>query len=156
MSVIKRFDSVLVTGGAGCIGRAVCDALRECGATVTSLDRNPKSCDLASFKVMDYVYGQEPFHDPFYLAKRESALIISSDCTCYGETCFCVAIGILPYPTEGFDINLSEVEGGYVAEAGSGKGEKIIKEYFKLFQAAEHHIEKRDSNRKKLKEDLLI
>lgn len=114
-----------------------------------------KSCDLVSFKVMDYVYSQEPFRDPFYISKREKGLIISSDCTCYGETCFCVAIGIMPYPLEGFDINLSEVEGGYVAESGSLKGEKIIKEYFKLFQGAEHHIEKRDSNRKRLKEELL-
>lgn len=37
----------LVTGGAGHIGRAVADALRECGAAVTALDRDPKSCDLA-------------------------------------------------------------------------------------------------------------
>jgi formate hydrogenlyase subunit 6/NADH:ubiquinone oxidoreductase subunit I len=114
-----------------------------------------KSCDLASFKVMDYVYAQEPFKDPFYVSKREAGLVISSDCTCYGETCFCAAIGIMPYPTEGFDINLSEVEGGYVAEAGSVKGEKIIKEYFKLFQVADLYIEKRDLNRKKLKESLL-
>jgi formate hydrogenlyase subunit 6/NADH:ubiquinone oxidoreductase subunit I len=114
-----------------------------------------KSCDLASFKVMDYVYSQEPFRDPLYVSKREEGLIISSDCTCYGETCFCVAIGIMPYPTEGFDINLSEMEGGYLAESGSLKGEKIVKEYFKLFQAANPYIEKRDSNRKKLKEGLL-
>ena len=114
-----------------------------------------KSCDLVSFKVMDYVYSQEPFRDSLYTSKREEGLIISSDCTCYEETCFCVAIGIMPYPTEGFDINLSELDGGYVAEPGSPKGEKIIKEYFKLFQSAESYIEKRDSNRKKLKEDLL-
>jgi len=114
-----------------------------------------KSCDLASFKVMDYVYSQEPFKDPFYVSKRETGLIISSDCTLYGKTCFCVAIGIMPHPTEGFDINLSEVEGGYVAEAGSIKGEKVIKEYFQLFQAADPHIKTRDLNRKKLKEDLL-
>ena len=114
-----------------------------------------KSCDLASFKVMDYVYSQEPFKDPFYISKREAGLIISSDCTLCGETCFCVAIGIMPYPTEGFDINLSEIEGGYLAETGSSKGEKIIKEYFKLFQGAEPYAQKRDSNRKKLKEDLL-
>lgn len=114
-----------------------------------------KACDLVSFKVMDYVYGQEPFRDPFYVSMRDSGLIISSDCTCYGETCFCAAIGIMPYPAEGFDINLSELDGGYVAEAGSVKGEKIIKEYFRLFQSAEPYIEKKDSNRKKLKEDLL-
>ena len=114
-----------------------------------------KSCDLESFRVMDYVYAQEPFRDPFYIAKREQGLIISSDCTCYGETCFCVAIGIMPYPLEGFDINLSEAEGGYIAECGSLKGEQILKEYFKLFQGAEPYIGKREANRKRLKEDLL-
>ena len=114
-----------------------------------------KSCDLASLKVMDYAYSQEPFKDPFYVSKREAGLIISSDCTSCGETCFCVAIGIMPYPAEGFDINLSETEGGYVAECGSIKGEKIIKEYFKLFQSADPYIEKRNASRKKLKEDLL-
>ena len=114
-----------------------------------------KSCDLVSFKVMDYVYSQEPFRDPLYVSKREEGLVISSDCTCYGETCFCVAIGTMPYSVEGFDINLSELDGGYVAEAGSGKGEKIIRDYFKLFQSAEPYIEKRNANRKKLKEDLL-
>jgi len=114
-----------------------------------------KSCDLASLKIMDYVYNQEPFKDPLYISKREEGLIISSDCTSYGETCFCVAIGIMPYPIEDFDINLSEVEGGYVAEAGSAKGEAIIKEYFKLFQVADPHLGKREIYRKKLKEDLL-
>jgi ferredoxin len=114
-----------------------------------------KSCDLASFKVMDYVYAQDPFRDPYYISKRETGLIISSDCTCYGETCFCVAIGIMPYPTENFDINLSEVEGGYVAETGSARGEAILKEYFKLFQSAEPHIEKKEANRKNLLQSLL-
>ena len=114
-----------------------------------------KSCDISSFKIMDYVYGQEPFKDPFYLSKREEGLIISSDCTLYGETCFCVAIGIMPYPLEDFDINLSETEGGYVVESGSQKGERLIKEYFKLFQKAELYVEKRDLARKRLKEQLL-
>ena len=114
-----------------------------------------KSCDLASFKIMDHVYAKEPFRDPFYVSKREEGLIISSDCTCYGETCFCVAIGIMPYPTENFDINLSELDGGYVAEPGSSKGEKIIKEHAELFQSAEPYMGKISSNRKKLKEDLL-
>jgi len=114
-----------------------------------------KSCDLASFKIMDYVYLKEPFKDPFYIAQREEGLVISSDCTLCGETCFCTALSIMPYPTEDFDINLSEIESGYIAESGSIKGERIIKEYFKLFQSAELYIEKRESNRKKLKDSLL-
>ncbi len=114
-----------------------------------------KSCDLASFKVMDYVYARDPFRDPDYISKRQENLIISSDCTCFGETCFCAAIGIMPYPIEDFDINLSEVEGGYVVASGSAKGDALVKEYFKLFQGSGSYVEKRELNRKNLKEDLL-
>jgi len=115
-----------------------------------------KSCDLASFRVMDYVFGRDPFKDPLYISRREENLIISSDCTCFGETCFCVAIGIMPYPTENFDINLSEIDCGYIAEAGSAKGKSVIKEYSKLFQpVAEPYPERREASRKSLKEDLL-
>ena len=114
-----------------------------------------KSCDLASLAVMDYVFKQDTFKDPFYIAKRDEGLIISSDCTCYGESCFCVAVGVMPYPTVEFDINLSEIESGYVVEAGSDKGEKVIKDYSKLFQGVGHYLEKRDANRKRLKDELL-
>jgi len=113
-----------------------------------------KSCDLASLKVMDYVFSQDSFKDPSYISRREESLIISSDCTCYKDTCFCVALGIMPYPKEGFDINLSEIESGYVAEIGSEKGEKIVKEYFKLFQNADLYIEKKETHRKKLEEEI--
>ena len=114
-----------------------------------------KACDLASLKIMDYVYMQDSFKDPLYVSRREEGLIISSDCTIYGESCFCVALGIMPYPVEDFDINLSEVASGYVAEVGSEKGEKIIKEYYKLFQSADLYTEKKKENRKRLKETLL-
>ncbi|MBU4149609.1 MAG: 4Fe-4S dicluster domain-containing protein [Candidatus Omnitrophica bacterium] len=114
-----------------------------------------KSCDLASLKVMDYVFRQDSFKDPFYIQRRDEGLIISSDCTSHGESCFCVALSIMPYPTEDFDINLSEIESGYVAEVGSEKGEKIAKEYSKLFQKAGLYKDKKEENRKKLTEELL-
>jgi len=114
-----------------------------------------KSCDLASLKVMDYVFGQDSFKEPFYLYQRKEGLIISSDCTCYGDSCFCVALGIMPYPIDNFDLNLSEIESGYVLEVGSDKGEGIIKEYFKLLQNADLYIERREVNRKRLEEELL-
>ena len=113
-----------------------------------------KSCDLASLKVMDYVFRQDFFKDPSYISRREEGLIISSDCTRCKDTCFCVALGIMPYPIEDFDINLSEIESGYLVETGSGKGEKVVKEFFKLFQNADLYIERRDANRKRLEEEL--
>ena len=41
----------LVVGGAGHIGRAMCDALRECGATVAVADRRPGQSEDTFFEV---------------------------------------------------------------------------------------------------------
>ncbi len=113
-----------------------------------------KACDLASLKVMDYVFTQGNLKDPIYEEKRRDSLIISSDCTCYGESCFCVALGIDPYPVEDFDINLSEIESGYIVTVGSEKGEKLLREHAKLFQNGDLYVEKRDANRAVLKKDM--
>ncbi|MDP6685768.1 MAG: 4Fe-4S dicluster domain-containing protein [Candidatus Omnitrophota bacterium] len=110
-----------------------------------------KSCDLASLKVMDYVFKQDSFQDPSYIASREEGLIISSDCTCFADSCFCMALGILPYPTEAFDLNLSEFESGYIVEVGSEKGERIVKEHFKFFQNPDLYLDRQEENRNKLK-----
>ncbi len=85
-----------------------------------------KNCDLFSLKIQDFVFlgGNEP--DLFYKSRRESALLISSDCVNFKEVCFCRAFDISPYATEGFDFNLSRVNGGYLLDIASDKAKKII------------------------------
>lgn len=86
-----------------------------------------KACDLNSLAIQDFVFKEGEFKDPFYIERRERTVIISSDCTCYGETCFCLAVGREPYPVRFFDLNLCEQLGGYVVEIGSEKGEELLK-----------------------------
>jgi len=85
-----------------------------------------KACDLKGFKVQDFVFKDHDFQDPFYIKAREENLIVSCDCTCAIDTCFCLSLGIKPYPEENFDINLSKVEDGFVVEVGSEKGRRLI------------------------------
>ena len=92
-----------------------------------------KACDLKSFKVQDYVFKDHDYQDPFYIKAREENLIISADCTCAIDTCFCLSLGIQPQPTEDFDINLSCVRDGFVVEVGSEKGQELIRKYSSLF-----------------------
>ncbi|MCX5716246.1 MAG: 4Fe-4S dicluster domain-containing protein [Candidatus Omnitrophica bacterium] len=84
-----------------------------------------KNCDLYSLKIQDFVFldGNEP--DPFYKARRESALIISGDCPAFKESCFCRAFDINPYADEGFDFNLSPIQEGYLVDAASQKAKSI-------------------------------
>ncbi len=107
-----------------------------------------KMCDLKGMKVLDHVFLDHDYKDPFYIKNREENLIISSDCTFAIETCFCLAMGVKPYPEKDFDINLSETTGGFIAETASPKGEALVKKHQRFFQAATaQHRKKRESRR---------
>jgi len=95
-----------------------------------------KACDLKGFKVLDHVFKDKDCPDPFYINNRKRNLIIASDCTCAINTCFCLALGIKPHPQADFDLNLSKARDGFVVEAGSQKGEEIIKRNSALFEKA--------------------
>jgi sulfhydrogenase subunit beta (sulfur reductase) len=110
-----------------------------------------KACDLKGFKVQDFVFMEGDFKDPFYIRAREENIVIAADCTCAIDTCFCLAVGVNPYPTEGFDINLSEVSSGFIVEPGSDKGRTIVEKYSGLFgEASDAHMSERDRRRKKV------
>jgi sulfhydrogenase subunit beta (sulfur reductase) len=96
-----------------------------------------KACDLKGFKVQDHVFTDHDYQDPIYIRNREANLIISADCTCVIDTCFCRAVGIQPYAQENYDINLSETGTGYVVDIGSPKGEAVVAKHAALFKNAD-------------------
>jgi len=98
-----------------------------------------KACDLKGFKVQDHVFKNHDYADPLYNMARDKNLIISSDCTCSIDTCFCLAVGVKPYPQGDFDINLSQIKDGFVVEPGSQKGEQLIKKNSSLFKRASNN-----------------
>jgi len=114
-----------------------------------------KACDLKGFKVQDHVFKNHDYQDPFYIKRREENLIISADCTCAIDTCFCLALGIKPHPKEDFDINLSKVEDGFVVEDGSKKGRELIAKHSSLFEKAkEKGVSAREDSRKTVIEEV--
>lgn len=99
-----------------------------------------KACDLKGFKIQDYVFKDHDYQDPFYLKAREENLIISADCTCAIDTCFCLAQDVQPYPQENFDINFSQIKEGFLVEAGSEKGRTFIDKYPSVFEQAQQRL----------------
>lgn len=113
-----------------------------------------KACDLVSFGIIDKVFLEDKdFVDPFYSNRRKSLIIVSSDCTYSKDTCFCNLMGHSPYPQSGFDINLSEIDGGYLLEVGSDVGNEIL-EKLVLSEAKENQISERNKNREKVSKNL--
>ncbi|MFO7976182.1 MAG: 4Fe-4S dicluster domain-containing protein [Candidatus Hydrogenedentota bacterium] len=107
-----------------------------------------KACDLKGFRVQDFVFTNTDFADPFYVSARRETLIIACDCTFALDTCFCTAFDEKPFPQSDFDLALSPVDGGYVLEVGSEKGQAVADTHPDLFEeGTREHLEARQKNR---------
>lgn len=114
-----------------------------------------KSCDIHGHKVQDFVFLKGQEEDLLYRVKRENTILISGDCIDFKEVCHCLAWEVLPHPTEGFDLNLSPLNDGYIVESGSDKGEELIRRYKEYFVLAkETQVLARKTKRENLIERL--
>jgi formate hydrogenlyase subunit 6/NADH:ubiquinone oxidoreductase subunit I len=85
-----------------------------------------KACDLKALHLLDKAMLQSGFVDPAYKLWRDNTLIISSDCDHLHETCSCNLVNGHPYPENGFDLNLSAINGNYCLEIGSERCQEFI------------------------------
>jgi len=114
-----------------------------------------KDCDLRSIEVLDKVFTEAEFEDPFYKGRREKMFIIASDCSEPGESCFCTVFGGGPCAEGGFDLNVSPVSGGFIIEAGSDKGREFLEKNDRLFTEADPEmLSQRDRNRQQTLQQL--
>ncbi|OHB67208.1 MAG: hypothetical protein A2Y76_08540 [Planctomycetes bacterium RBG_13_60_9] len=92
-----------------------------------------KACDLRSMEILDKVFREKDFEDPFYIARREMMFAVSSDCPSPGESCFCNVFAGKPYPESGFDLNVSRVADGFLLQPGSAQGKSFLFAHAALF-----------------------
>jgi sulfhydrogenase subunit beta (sulfur reductase) len=110
-----------------------------------------RGCDLVAMQLVDKVQVEGEFTDPFYKIRRDKMLLIGADCSECGASCFCNLLGAKPWPEKGHDIGVSKIQGGYLVEAGSERGEKLIKESKELFtEARDQQVKMREENRAKV------
>jgi ferredoxin len=107
-----------------------------------------RQCDLAAIHMLDLVFLEGDYVDPFYKARRDSTILVSTDCRDAAESCFCTLVGGKPCPMAYYDINFSPLAEGYVAETGSEKGEALIRKHTDLFTTPrEDQLKERERNR---------
>jgi NAD(P)H-flavin reductase/formate hydrogenlyase subunit 6/NADH:ubiquinone oxidoreductase subunit I len=87
-----------------------------------------RACDLAALAIHDRVLQGGPAVDPDYAARRRDLFVVAVECALATSTCFCTSMGTGPEVTAGADVVLAEVEGGFVARAGSSAGVTLLEE----------------------------
>ena len=110
-----------------------------------------KNCDLSALRVHDYVLLQSEPVDPVYAEARKKTILVACDCMDARDVCFCPLVGEQPYAEKGYDLNLSPTSLGWIVEAGSERGEALLREAADyLAPADEAAVAERDRNRKEL------
>ncbi len=112
-----------------------------------------KRCDLQALDVLDRVFLEGDFVDPFYKGARDNTLIVTSDCSDPGTSCGCMLMGLNPFCEEGFDLNVSEVTDGLIVEAGSDRGRNLIETIMERAKGVTpSHLVERHERRRRVQE----
>lgn len=116
-----------------------------------------KACDINALVLLDKAMINEEFVDPSYKYWRETTTVISVDCTTIKDSCHCDLIGGLPYPSRGFDLNLSRIDEYYYITAGSEKGDvllTLIKQYCSVEAPSDDAVNKINGFRNQIASEL--
>lgn len=85
-----------------------------------------RACDVAGFNTFDRVYIKSSVTDQNYLARRKHTLFVSLVCEKPATTCFCNWVGGGPADTEGADVQMTPLDGGWLLEAVTEQGEALL------------------------------
>ena len=102
-----------------------------------------RACDLAALHIQDRVFLHDRYPDPYYASRRKGLLLIAVSCTHSVSTCFCTSMGTGPQAEIGFDLALTELEGGFVARSGSDAGRELLEALPHGVAPAERLLEER-------------
>ncbi|MGQ9629281.1 MAG: 4Fe-4S dicluster domain-containing protein [bacterium] len=89
-----------------------------------------RPCDTRSLTLLDRVFDDCDYRDPYYISRRENTTIVGLACSEPLRTCFCTSVGGGPASPEGSDILLVELEGGrYFVDVLTEKGRDLVDRY---------------------------
>lgn len=84
------------------------------------------ACDLEGLKLLDEIYLDKDYPDPFYKEKRDHTLLISSDCFSVLPHCHCTSYGLNPWNEGTGDISIALIGNLLLLTIFTEKGEKFI------------------------------
>jgi ferredoxin len=135
-------------------GRAEGDPLEE-AEQISMAIVGVRGCECRALTYLDRIMLDDPMADPFYEVRRKNATIVGVDCAVAADSCFCNLLGDAAYPEVNYDLNLSPVEGGFLVEAGTEKGEQVLDQAASLLQeASAEQVEQREAMREQTRRQL--
>jgi sulfhydrogenase subunit beta (sulfur reductase) len=93
-----------------------------------------RPCDAAALAHLDRVFAQGDKKDPYWLARRDTTVIISLACSDPLDSCFCTSVGSGPVEKIGSDIIACALDEVLFFEAVTEKGKALMDTVSSLFR----------------------
>lgn len=84
-----------------------------------------RPCDAQGMLLLDKIFKNDLFTDPYYYERRENTVVIGLACNKIAPTCFCSSMGSSPASSAGTDVFLVDLGDSYQVEALTDKGKAI-------------------------------
>lgn len=94
-----------------------------------------RPCDVAALEVVDAVMNWD-YADDLWNGRRRATTLFAMACPGVDTDCFCTAVGIGPDSSRAADAMMVPVDGGFLVEFTSEKGEQFLGEYGEFFDEA--------------------
>ncbi|AFM41560.1 hypothetical protein Desaci_2627 [Desulfosporosinus acidiphilus SJ4] len=85
-----------------------------------------RPCDAKGLLLIDKVFKNDQYRDPYYYDRRDNTVIIGLACKNIAPTCFCSSMGLSPASSEGADIFLIDLGDSYEVEVITEKGKALF------------------------------
>jgi sulfhydrogenase subunit beta (sulfur reductase) len=84
-----------------------------------------RPCDARGALAIDALFLDREPSDGQYARHREATTLIGLACSQMWDSCFCTVVGGAPDGSEGLDVLLTQVDGGYAVQVISDKGKEL-------------------------------
>ena len=85
-----------------------------------------RPCDAKAFFVLDMIFKNDQFSDPYWEQRRENTVLIGLGCNAPCATCFCTSVNCGPFHEQGLDALAVDLGDGYLLKPLSEKGEAVL------------------------------
>lgn len=97
-----------------------------------SLEANPRvifamrPCDAQAVQMLDTVFEQQQYSDPFWVKRQEKTLTVGLGCHLPCANGFCTTVGYGPFNKDGLDVLLTDLGDSYLVEVLSEAGKTLF------------------------------
>jgi len=85
-----------------------------------------RPCDAKAFYVLDKVYKNDQYADPYWFAKRDATVLIGLGCNHPCPTCFCTSVQCGPFHEDGLDILACDLGEDLLFKDLTDKGRQVL------------------------------